>query len=538
MKEKFLLIAIVLLALILRFYNLGNIPLSLNWDEVSNGYNAYSILKTTRDQYGNLLPLYNRSFDDYKPPLYMYSNVISESIFGLNPFALRLPSAVFGTLTVVIMFSFAKIITSSKRVSYLSTFLLAIAPWHLQFSRAGFEANIGLFFTVLGFWILVWLIKRRATISGKVQLTLLLLSAMAISASLYSYHAQRIFTPIFLITLVLIYKKEIVNFTKFQVATFIAVVVFFLLPIFLFLPKEALTHRLEVTSSELTSQFSEKSAKFIAQDENGNKIASKIIHNKKIVATLQYFENYLQNFSPNFLFIEGDGNLRHHIKNMGMFYIFHLPLVLTGIYLIFRNFNKDYKFLLAWTVLSTFPSAFSAETPHAIRSFTIIIPLVIISAIAVVKIHHFLKENRRYFLLIVTLTLYLSLFLYLHDYYLHYPLESASLWQYGYQEAVLESAKLSSDFEKVNIDFDVEQAYIFWLFHTRYNPKDYQQKGSIAGFENYNFGVNVSDFEQKRPSRELLVTKAENFPANMILVKTIYYEDQKEALKIGYFSKE
>src|SRR3972149_4200207 len=105
-KNWFWLILIV--AFVLRFYKLGQIPLTLDWDEVSNAYNAYSILKTGRDEYGNFLPLYNRSFDDYKPPLYMYLNIPTVAIFGLTPFAARLPSAFFGFLTVPAMYFLAR----------------------------------------------------------------------------------------------------------------------------------------------------------------------------------------------------------------------------------------------------------------------------------------------------------------------------------------------------------------------------------------------------------------------------------------------
>ena len=91
----------------LRFYQLGQIPLSLDWDEASNAYNAYSILKTARDEYGKLLPLYSRSFDDYKPPAYMYMEVPAVSIFGLTQFAARLPSAIVGVLTILVIYYYS-----------------------------------------------------------------------------------------------------------------------------------------------------------------------------------------------------------------------------------------------------------------------------------------------------------------------------------------------------------------------------------------------------------------------------------------------
>ena len=140
-KKIFLIIFI--LALFLRFYKLGIIPSGLDWDEVSNAYNAYSILKTGHDEYNNFLPLYNRSFDDYKPPLYMYLEVPSVAIFGLTPFAARVPSALLGSLSTIVIYLLIKRLFNKENLALVAMALAAISPWQLQFSRVGFEANIG-----------------------------------------------------------------------------------------------------------------------------------------------------------------------------------------------------------------------------------------------------------------------------------------------------------------------------------------------------------------------------------------------------------
>src|SRR3972149_9433109 len=131
--RKILFIAILFLCLVLRFYKIPQVPASLNWDEASNAYNAYSILNTAKDEYGNFLPLVNRSFDDYKPPAYMYSAIPFVWIFGLSELAARLPSAIFGVLTCVFIFFLAKNLTGDNAVSYASFFVLSITPWHVQF---------------------------------------------------------------------------------------------------------------------------------------------------------------------------------------------------------------------------------------------------------------------------------------------------------------------------------------------------------------------------------------------------------------------
>ena len=50
-KSLILLSLIILVGFLLRFYNVWSNPPSLYWDEVSQGNNAYSILKTGRDEH-------------------------------------------------------------------------------------------------------------------------------------------------------------------------------------------------------------------------------------------------------------------------------------------------------------------------------------------------------------------------------------------------------------------------------------------------------------------------------------------------------
>src|SRR3990167_968883 len=189
--------AILVLAFILRFYKLGEIPLSLDWDENSNAYNAYSILKTGRDEYGNFLPLTNRSFDDYKPPLYMYLNIPAVAIFGLTPLAARLPSAIFGFLTIPFIYLLTKKLFKDEKIAILSTLFLAISPWHIQFSRVGFEATVGLFFAVAAI---------TAFLYGLANKKYLISSAIFLGFSAYSYHTERIFVPLLFIASFIIFK--------------------------------------------------------------------------------------------------------------------------------------------------------------------------------------------------------------------------------------------------------------------------------------------------------------------------------------------
>ena len=128
----------------------------MDWDEASIGYNAYSILKTGADEYGNKFPLSIRSFDDYKPPFYIYLDVPSIAIFGLNETGVRFPAPLFGFLSVAVIYFLAKeIFIMGKKSKRENCIALGIFPQesllrHLQFSRAAFEGNLGLFSLCLG----------------------------------------------------------------------------------------------------------------------------------------------------------------------------------------------------------------------------------------------------------------------------------------------------------------------------------------------------------------------------------------------------
>src|SRR3989338_5723329 len=229
MKTKKIFWAILVLAFILRFYKLGEVPLSLDWDENSNAYNAYSILKTGRDEYGNFLPLTNRSFDDYKPPLYMYLEIPVVALLGLTPLAARLPSAIFGFLTVPLIYFLTKklfeksnvsghpfdklrmtlspskgqwSVVKSESIALLAMLMLSISPLHLQFSRGAFESTVGLFFVVFGVYMFLLGFEKKSIL-------IFTFASLLFILSMYTYHAYRIFSSLFIISLFFIYFKEI-----------------------------------------------------------------------------------------------------------------------------------------------------------------------------------------------------------------------------------------------------------------------------------------------------------------------------------------
>ena len=145
MRKYILLTIIILLGLTLRLYHLDTRPVGFTWDEAALGYNAYSLLKTGKDEYGKILPVVFKSFGDYKPGLYIYLTVPMVKIFGLNEFSTRLPSAILGTLLIVVIYLLVCKLFVTCHLSLVTSLMLAINPWSIHFSRGAWEANVALF---------------------------------------------------------------------------------------------------------------------------------------------------------------------------------------------------------------------------------------------------------------------------------------------------------------------------------------------------------------------------------------------------------
>ena len=83
-SQKFILVLIILFASFLRLYKLSVNPVSLFGDELDLGYQAYSILHTGRDYYGNFMPIHFHSLAEWRTPLYLYSAVPTVAVFGIS----------------------------------------------------------------------------------------------------------------------------------------------------------------------------------------------------------------------------------------------------------------------------------------------------------------------------------------------------------------------------------------------------------------------------------------------------------------------
>ena len=199
-----ILLAILLVAAGLRVVYLTSTPPGLNQDEAANAWNAWCLLKTGTDQVGAPWPIfYTRAIGDNRSTLFLYLMLPFQALGGLNVWTARLPAAVGGILTVLLLYWIAARLFD-RPTGLAAAALLALAPWHVALSRLAFEAAVGPLLTALSFAALLWAgfpltnrqtqpIPWRAALAG-----------LCIGISCYGYPAVRLFLPIFLAGCVLV----------------------------------------------------------------------------------------------------------------------------------------------------------------------------------------------------------------------------------------------------------------------------------------------------------------------------------------------
>lgn len=488
---------IVMSAFVLRFYAIDKIPPALSWDEVSIGYNAYSILRTGLDEHGKFLPIDSfAGYGDYKPPLSIYLTVPFVALFGLTDTAVRFPSALFGTLTVFMTFFLVRTLfnkSKSATLPLLSSLLVAISPWHINLSRAGFEANIALFFIVLGVWLVL---KARE------QKNYWFFAWIPFVLSMYTFNSARYFVLFFAVAL-LIYSFSSIkkNIMPFLFGLGIAALMIFPLVPHL-LSKEARLRFVEVnifTDAAVVQTANERI------ERGKNNMLAAVLNNRRVGYARSYLLHFLDNLQPDFLFIKGDGNPKFSIQDVGQLYIMEAPFLVIGILSLFVAYPSIAALLLFWLLASIIPAATARETPHALRILNSLPTWQIFIAFGMltcgIKMKEWGKKIKLVFPLFVFVLIGLYVFsvtYYLHNYYRHYPIEYSGEWQYGYREAIVASEKIKDAYDTIVVSETIGRPYMYTLFYTKTDPKELLRTKDatfdaagfyhVYGFGKYRFG--------------------------------------------------
>lgn len=568
MKKVFVFIIfaiILILGIATRFYKLGEAPAGLYLDEAAQGYNAYSILKTGKDEFGKPFPFVFRSFIDFKTPVYIYLIVPLIPIFDLTPFTVRLPSFIFSILTFPILFLLLRKISPSKLalpLSLLTTLLLAISPWHILFGRTNFECNVALFFLISGIYLFYKAIGLSSSAyKGIERPTWLVLSAIMFAIAIPAYHSQRIVTPLIVLLLFLRYKQSLFidksrNRQKIlSLKWHPSLVVALIAGLVISLPTLSIasTPGFLARASGLNIFSTLHLPAGFIEGYQGPFVW--LVNSSWFLSAWEFASLYVSYFSPRNMFILGDYGPRSSFPELATFFVWQFPFYIYGLYLLFKRKDLgELRFLtIALLLITPIPAALTRDPYSTIRALPLVVPQLVVIGLGMLTFYTKLKQS---FFKLSTVGI-LAIFV---TYSIAKLYSSAIIlnehfrgfyWDYGWEEVVKVVKEELNPNLPIVVDNTRFEPYSQILFFLKYPPEKYQKE---------NFEVNLSEYYTNmqrdrtkiignivtRPiswEQDLLVEQyliGDNLSIsykqikehNLVLVREIFYPDRSVAFRI------
>jgi len=427
--QVILFILILLIAVFTRFYRLGEIPMGIHADEASQGYNAYSLLKTGKDMYGKLFPILFRANGSYQPPVYTYLTIVPIFLFGNTVSSVRFVSALAGLLLVGVTFLFVYLFGIGKKEdkitqALIASVVLAISPWSIHFSRLAIEGNLVVVFFVLGLLLALLSLKKK---------WFFVFACLVFAFTTHVYYTERITSILFMAVFVLFNRKI---FLKQKKEVLIGLVVFVLVMI---------PHLVISESGALTKRLSE-----VGYIKDINNVDGGLI-NKTTFLTGKFADHYFSYFSPKNLFFDPGQDLGRTSQDLAVFYPWFFIFALAGVrYLLQYNSETMTKLLALVIVIGPLPASITGDPFYPLRVLTYLWGITLVVSYGFNYFWNWfgLKRIR---MLTVSLILFYSILHFYISYFATSKYASSPDLSYSYIKLVDELSKYKD--KKVFIDF-------------------------------------------------------------------------------------
>jgi len=476
----------------LRIYGNSNSPIDINWDEAALGYNAYSLMMTGKDEYGTKLPLNLRSFDDYKPALYAYLTIPFIKMFGLSPETLRLTSAFWGTLSLIPLLLIIQSFLGNWKKSILWWAMMAMGPMRFHYSRVALESNLSMsFFSWGGYGILEYLKNKKIKFG--------VLGVLGFVASIYSYHSARLAAPALLMMIALdplkwfFDKKLSINKEWKMLTVGCLILIGLMIPLFV------------NNGASTVTRFSQENiwTKFYPFTPRGlyeGKLSEVLLSNP-----IYYLGGIIAGHTFAYLSPFNLINNQYHWIRRSVMYIpgFNVLgmieglLVVVGMAVIIKKSKEiKYRRIIYWFVAGIAPAVVTWNWFHTLRMSN---SLPIIELAVVIGIEALLSRlNKKFYLIgklgLILLMMVTSIYVFNNEVGYSVYETHGEFQPGGYREGVPIVDSIVDDYDKVIVDTSHANPYIFFLFYSKYNPVEFQNKNNVSevvGTDDsmgYNFG--------------------------------------------------
>jgi len=467
-KEKMILTIIFSVSFLLRLAGQPNFPSCFHRDEIQYGYNAYSILKTGRDEWGDFLPLHFKFNGEYHVPLIIYLIALTMFFIGPKLIAIRLPAIILGSLLPILAYFFGKQFLKDERKALFLAILLALNPWQIINARASGQHSIAsLFFGLLGFYLLFVFLdkKKRACLGGAV---------LSFIAAYFSYLGARLDIPLLLIAFLVFFRKKI-PFKKLTWSVLITTIISPFLLVLIY-PK-----RFQGTSiinkhffpedknrrEELTRFYQTNSLKFISQQSRA--------------LFFEFVDNYFDYLNPYYIFRNLGEPKRTNIPETGSLYLIEVMTVGWGLYgLLTSKGSKKRGFLITWLLLTPITGALThnfPDRPNTARTVYFYFGLSLLSAWGLDLFFQSIeKTKRRKFLSAGAGMVFLVNFLFnARQLVLYADLKIGKDRGCGYLQTFQLIKELEADYDLVYVGTEYDYPYVYYLWVNKYPPAKYHQ---------------------------------------------------------------
>ena len=443
---KYAVYLILIIGILIRIVGITDMPNALNCDEASAGYEAFSLLNYGIDRNGNHNPSFLVAWGSGQNALLTYLIIPLIKIFGLKTIAIRLPMAILGCVSLVILYLLLRKI-SNKKLAIIGLAFFAIFPWHIMKSRWGLESNLFPDLILIFAYMLIKGIEDKNKI-------LYYLSFVVAGVSAYAYGTSYYFLPVFLIPLLIILIKQ-KKITIKQAILSIVIVGIVSLPVILYVVINTLNleqinlpfltiPKLKVNRyKELTSIFS---GEFLKTSTNN------LMHGLEI------------------LIFQYDGLPWNSIMPFGTMYLFSTFFTIIGIIDSFRKDKKaevKYSYLFnIWFIVSIILTCIC--DPNINRINIIMIPIIYYTIIGI----YLIVNNRKKVAIGIAILYTISFGLFINKYFKQ-DCGTYRKFANDLQEVMQYTEEISNNSnKKIYITTD-KIYYIFVLYYTQFNTNDY-----------------------------------------------------------------
>ena len=493
--QKLLVVFIVIFTFGIRLVALDKVPPSLSNDEISIAYDSYSILHTGHDEHNNLMPVSFQSHGTYKAPFYIYLASVSNYFLGNSEFSVRLPSVIFGSLTVFVFGYLTFLLSNNVNLSILAMGVLSSTPWHIYTSRMALESNVATFLLTTAMCLFFKYLRNK-------QVWFFLLSMIFFGLSIWGYHTEWVLSPMIMVTLAIIYRKEL----KINPLFLISILIFFALVF-------------PIASNAWANRNTNARANTETIFKGNTNLTS-------IIST--FANNYSDYTRTGHLFFDGLSLLsKEDPYTVGLFLLPLLPFFLGGLFIVKKYFPNNYKFIYTWLLISPVVPSLTIGGTNLVRNLATVLPysLVIASGIYYLK-----RYFTGYKLVLFVGLIMLSFFYFSIIYFYHFPFQMGENFQYGYKQAAEYISQNYNKYDRIVVDprfgdvnIYVGVPHLYLAYFTRLDPYRLLERHDTKDglfFDKYQITSINWNLEKVKP-KTLYLVPFDNKPNSVINLRTV-----------------